>query len=79
MNNYELLLNAVVERAVDDYREACRRLRSKKLHPWKRHYYNWLKSDVTDFFRNGRVSAFTTLDGNYIMNKLEEEQRHAKT
>lgn len=79
MDGYELLLNAVVERAVDDYRESCRRLKSRKLHPWKRNYYAWLKSDTEDFFKNGRVTAFTTVDGHYILNKLEEEQHEKVT
>ena len=74
MDGYELLLNAVVERAVEDYRESCRRLKSKKLQAWKRDYYTWLKAETEDFFKNGRVTAFTTLDGHYILNKLEEEQ-----
>lgn len=59
---YELLANAIVERAVDDYRNL----------------WNWTKDDyakreLISFFYSEWFSVLTTLDPVYLIEKLEEE------
>lgn len=69
MNGYEQLANAVILQAVKDYRSALKRI---KMNPAN-------KSAMSDamecerFFRSGWYSALTSVDGEYLINKLREE------
>lgn len=59
---YELLANGIIERAVEDYRNL----------------WNWTKDDyakrkLINFFYSEWFSVLTTLDPNYLIEKLEEE------
>lgn len=69
MNAYEKLANAIVLRAVDDYRDALKRLRrfphdcdSKRT-----------KAEVERFFRSGWFSTLTSLDPEVLIEKLTSE------
>lgn len=69
ITNYENLANAIVLQAVKDYRSALKRL---KMNPAD----NSAMSDAMEcerFFRSGRYSALTIVDGEYLINKLRKE------
>lgn len=70
MTPYENLANAIILRAVEDYREA---LRDLEVNP---RYSLALRtvSDVERFFRSGWFSALTSLDGVVLMKKLQKER-----
>lgn len=61
---YQDLANAIVLQATKDYRLALRR---NGNHPMRR--------EVERFFRSGWYSQLTTLDGELLMQKLQEECR----
>jgi len=68
---YENLANAIVLQAVKDYRDALKRLKKKSGN----------KASMADalecerFFRSGWYKALTSVDGEYLINKLREEAR----
>ncbi len=69
MTPYENLANAIILRAVEDYREAQRDL---KYNP----SYNpalYTVSEVERFFRSGWFSTLTSLDGEVLIRKLQKE------
>ena len=59
MKPFERLANAIVLKAVDDYRAADS--------PAER-------EDIERFFLSGWFTALTNADGGYILNKLREER-----
>lgn len=59
---YELLANAIIERAVEDYR---------LLWNWTKDDY--AKQELIHFFYSEWFSILTTLDPKYLVEKLEEE------
>lgn len=69
MNAYEKLANAIVLRAVEDYRDALKRLhrfpndRDSKI----------TKAEVERFFRSGWFSTLTSLDPELLIEKLTSE------
>ncbi len=70
MTPYEKLANAIVLRAVDDYREALRDLEVNPRYPLAQRTV----SDVERFFRSGWFSVLTSLDGVVLMKKLQKER-----
>lgn len=66
---YEKLANAIVLRAVDDYREAQRDLEVNPRYPLALRTV----SDVERFFHSGWFSVLTSLDGVVLMQKLQKE------
>lgn len=69
MNPYERLANATVLRAVEDYRDALKRLSG---FPHDRDSRR-TKAEVERFFRSGWFSTLTTLDPEMLIKKLTSE------
>ncbi len=69
MDAYERLANAIVLKAVDDYRDALKRLASFPHDRDSRH----IKTEVKRFFRSGWFSTLTTIDPEVLIQKLNEE------
>ncbi|WP_322200568.1 hypothetical protein [Acutalibacter intestini] len=69
MNPCERLANAIVLRAVEDYRDALKRLAG---FPHDRDS-NRTKAEVERFFRSGWFSALTSLDSEMLIEKLTME------
>lgn len=63
MNGYELLANAVIVKAVEDYRKAL--IRQKKC--------NIQVEELERFFTGETFNDFTNLDGTGLMKKLHTE------
>ena len=103
-NNYERLANAIVLRAVDDYRSAWRRIRFLSEEKRKTMYEELLKQEAEkstieymlkekkgrtkrtaqekavltfyeceEFFRSRWFGVLTSLDGEELIRKLQEE------
>jgi hypothetical protein len=69
MTGYEQFASAIILQAVKDYRSALRRI---KMNPANKA----AMSDAMEcerFFRSGWYSALTSVDGEYLINKLCEE------
>jgi hypothetical protein len=66
---YERLANAIVLRAVKDYRDALKRL---KKHP-KNGSASYTKREVERFFRSGWYTTLTTVDSEMLIQQLREE------
>ena len=66
---YESLANAIVLQAVSDYRAALKRV---KEHPHNSGAISDAKS-IEKFFRSGWYEALTTVDGEYLIEKLRDE------
>lgn len=66
---YENLANAIVLQAVKDYRDA---LRTLKKHP-RRSGARSVKNDCERFFRSSWYQTLTSVDGEILMRKLNEE------
>ena len=69
MDTYEKLTNAIILRAVEDYRDALKRLLCFPHDRDSRH----TKTEVEQFFRSGWFSTLTTLDPEVLIQKLNEE------
>ena len=66
---YENLANAIVLQAVKDYRDALKKL---KINSNNRSALYW-KHDVERFFRSNWYSYLTSIDSEWLINKLKEE------
>ena len=66
---YENLANAIIEQAVRDFREAKLRLQKNARDAEAEKTYRETKR----FFRSEWFSQLTTLDGELLLEKLEEE------
>ena len=71
MTPYENLANAIILRAVEDYREALRDLEVNPRYPLALRTV----SDVERFFRSGWYKTLTSVDGEYLIQKLREEAK----
>lgn len=69
MGIYEELANAIILRAVEDYRDALKRLHH---FPHDRDS-NHMKAEVERFFRSGWFSTLTSLDPEMLIEKLTSE------
>ncbi len=69
ITNYENLANEIILRAVEDYRDALKRLASFPHDHDSKH----TKAEVERFFRSGWFSTLTTLDPEVLIQKLNEE------
>lgn len=68
---YENLANAIVLQAVKDYRDALKRLKKKSGN-------QAAMSDAMEcerFFHSGWYKALTSVDGEYLIQKLQEEAK----
>ena len=70
---YERLANAIVLQAVDDYRKA---LKAVKRNPSSRAAIDEALS-IERFFRSGWYSTLTSIDGEYLIRRLQEEIRQS--
>jgi len=69
MNPYEKLANAIILRAVEDYRMAQCDLKYNPAYGPAL----YTVSEVERFFRSGWFSTLTSLDGVVLMEKLQKE------
>lgn len=70
MDPYENLANAIILQAVKDYRLARKK---RKYHP-KNKEAKLMIEDCERFFRSDWFTALTTVDGEALLKKLEEEE-----
>ena len=63
MRGYELLANAVIAQAAEDYRKAL--IKQKK--------YNIQVEELEHFFTSEKFNVFTNLDGTELMKKIHAE------
>ena len=66
---YERLANAIILQAVTDYRAALKRIKWK---PEDRETIDEAMR-VVSFFRSGWYSQLTTVDGEYLIRRLQDE------
>ncbi len=71
---YERLANAIVLQAVDDYRRA---LRAVKRNPSNKNAIDEALN-IERFFRSGWYSTLTSIDGEYLILRLQEEIRQSE-
>jgi len=69
MISYENLANAIILRAVEDYRAAQRDLEYNPSYSPAL----YTVSEVERFFRSGWFSTLTSLDGEVLIRKLQKE------
>lgn len=72
---YERLANAIILQTVTDYRAALKRV--------KRNPGNRMAIDealqIEKFFRSGWYQALTSVDGEYLIRKLQDEIRQSES
>ena len=69
MMNYEILANAIVEQAAKDYRWA----RTALAKDPENGSAAQMRSDTERFFRSAWFGQLTSLDGEWLLEKLEGE------
>lgn len=69
MDRYEKLANAIILQAVRDYRNALRNLRK---HPQSRESLD-TKDEVERFFRSQWYRILTAVNGEMLIERLQEE------
>ena len=70
---YERLANAIVLQAVADYRTALKKI---KAHPKNRQAMDEAL-EIERFFRSGWYSQLTSVDGEYLIKRLQDEIRQS--
>lgn len=70
MDHYEALANAIVAQAAKDYRVALCKLKKQPSSLMARD----IVREVEAFFRSSWFRALTTIDPNFILNKLRREE-----
>lgn len=74
-DSYERLVNAIILQAVSDYRVALKKI---KAHP-----KNWQAIDealeIERFFRSGWYQQLTSVDGEYLIRRLQDEVRQSES
>lgn len=73
MDFYERSANAIVEQAVQDYRQAVQKLKKADLKERERISAEAMKRDCERFFLGDHIKTLTSVDGKYILEKLEKE------
>ena len=72
---YERLANAIVIQAADDYRIALKKI---KAHPKNKEAIS-AALELERFFRSGWYSQLTSVDGEYLIRRLQEEIRQSES
>ena len=72
---YERLANAVILQAVTDYRVALKKI---KANPRNRDAINEALQ-IEKFFRSGWYDVLTSVDGEYLIKRLQKEIRQSST
>lgn len=67
---YQELANAIVLRAVDDYRNA---LDGKTYDENPRHTPQWVMKECEKFFRSSWYRSLTKVDGEFLIEQLKRE------
>ena len=75
MEPYQALANAIVELAVKDYKKA---LKQHFRFPNNKDYANEVAS-LEQFFRSGWYSQLTSVDGEYLIKRLQDEVRQSES
>jgi hypothetical protein len=72
-DTYEQLANAIILQAVKDYRDALKKLKKRpRYEPAKD-----MISEVERFFHSDWYRELTSVDGNFLIDKLRSEVRRA--
>lgn len=71
---YERLANAIVIQAAEDYRTALKRI---KRNPKNRDAIDEVLQ-IEQFFRSGWYQVLTSIDGEYLIRRLQEEIRQSE-
>ncbi len=72
---YERLANAIILQAVTDYRVALKKI---KANPRNKEAINEALQ-IEKFFRSGWYSVLTSVDGEYLIKRLQEEVRQSES
>lgn len=72
---YERLANAIVLQAVTDYRVALKKI---KANPRNKDAINEALQ-IEKFFRSGWYNVLTSVDGEYLIKRLQEEIRQSES
>jgi len=72
---YERLANAIVLQAVADYRVALKKI---KAHPKNREAISEAL-EIEKFFRSGWYSQLTSVDGEYLIKRLQDVVRQSES
>ena len=72
---YERLASAIILQAVTDYRVALKKI---KANPRNKDAVNEALQ-IEKFFRSGWYSVLTSVDGEYLIKKLQEEVRQSES
>ena len=70
MDSYQALGNAVVLQAVKDYRDAVKKLSRGKTNTAAEQ----MKNECERFFKSDLFSIYTSIDGEMLLTKLEQEE-----
>ena len=70
---YERLANAIILQAVSDYRIALKKV---KAHPHNKEAISEAL-EIERFFRSGWYSQLTSVDGEYLIRRLQDEVRQS--
>lgn len=76
-NNYEDLANAIVVRAAEDYVDACRKYEKAK-EPEEKHNASIIKRQVVKFFRSRWFGELTTVNPEFLIDRLNVEAVEGK-
>lgn len=72
---YERLANAIILQAAADYRVALKKI---KAHPKDRRAIDEAL-EIESFFRSGWYQQLTSVDGEYLIKRLQDEVRQSTT
>ena len=72
---YERLANAIILQAVSDYRTALKKI---KAHPKNRQAIDETL-EIERFFRSGWYSQLTSVNGEYLIKRLQDEIRQSES
>lgn len=74
-NPYERLANAIILQAVSDYRIALKKIR---VHPQNKEVISEAL-EIERFFRSQWYQELTSVDGEYLIRRLQDEVRQSGT
>ena len=72
---YERLANTIILQAVSDYRTVLKKI---KAHPKNRQAIDEAL-DIERFFRSGWYQQLTSVDGEYLIRRLQDEVRQSES
>lgn len=74
-DSYKRLVNAIILQAVSDYRVALKKI---KAHPKNRQAIDEAL-EIERFFRSGWYQQLTSVDGEYLIRRLQDEVRQSES